>query len=158
MIAKAVRPGAGLAAAAGLLYAAGDIATKAAVGGTSPVAMFASLLPVCHGLAFICIQAAFQRGSILATAGVSSLLTNVLPIVAGVIVFQEHLLDGGAGILRGLGFAGAAVGAALLAGRDQRAASSTTTQSATANEPAPAAWGGAADDHAPSQTPREPQR
>jgi hypothetical protein len=117
IVAKWLRPGAGLAAAAGLLYAAGDVATKAAVGGTSPVTLFALLLPVCHGLAFACVQAAFQRGTVMATAGVSSLLTNVLPILAGVIVFHEHMPAGAAGILRGLGFAGAVIGAALLAGR-----------------------------------------
>jgi hypothetical protein len=99
------------------------------------VAAFALLLPICHGLAFICIQAAFQRGSVLATAGVSSLLTNTLPILAGVIVFQEHLPEGGAGILRGLGFAGAVAGTVLLAGRQQEAAGLTARQPGAESEP-----------------------
>ena len=117
--ARLLRPGAGLAAAAGLLYAAGDVATKAAVGGTSPVAVFALLLPVCHGLAFVAAQLAFQRGSAMATAGLSSLLTNLLPILAGLVIFAEHMPGGAAGVLRGLGFAGAVAGAALLAGARQ---------------------------------------
>ena len=112
-----LRPGAGLAMAAGLLYAAGDVATKRAVGRTSPVFVFAVLIPVCHGLAFAALQLGFQRGTVMATAGVSSLLTNVLPILAGLTIFAEHMPGGAAGILRGLGFAGAVLGATLLAGR-----------------------------------------
>ncbi|HXP19068.1 MAG TPA: hypothetical protein VN840_05410 [Streptosporangiaceae bacterium] len=110
-----LRPGAGLAVAAGLLYSSGDVATKAAVGGTAPVFVFAALLPLCHGLAFVSLQLAFQRGTALATAGVSTLLTNLLPILAGVIVFQEHMPSGVPGALRGFGFAGAVLGAAMLA-------------------------------------------
>jgi hypothetical protein len=111
-----LRAGAGLAVASGLLYAAGDVATKAAVSGIKPVYLFAVLLPLCHGLAFVSLQLAFQRGSTLATAGVSSLLNNLLPIVAGFVVFHEHLPSGLAGAVRALGFAGAVLGAALLAG------------------------------------------
>lgn len=112
-----LKPGAGLAVAAGLLYAAGDVATKAAVGRISPVFLFALFIPVCHGLAFAALQLSFQRGTAMATAGVSSLLTNVLPILAGLTIFAEHLPGGAAGILRGLGFGGAVLGATLLAGR-----------------------------------------
>ncbi len=112
-----LRPGAGLAVAAGLLYAAGDVATKAAVGRVSPVLLFAALVPICHGLAFAALQMSFQRGTAMATAGVSGLLTNVLPILAGLTIFAEPMPGGTAGILRGAGFAGAVLGAALLAGR-----------------------------------------
>jgi hypothetical protein len=112
-----LRPGSGLAVAAGLLYSAGDVATKAAVGGTTPVIMFVLLLPACHGLAFISLQLSFQRGTTLATAGVSTLLTNMLPILAGLTVFAEHMPGGVPGILRGLGFTSAVLGAAMLARR-----------------------------------------
>jgi hypothetical protein len=112
---RALRPGAGLAIAAGLLYSAGDVATKAAVDGISPVLLFVGLLLVSHGLAFVSLQLSFQRGSALATAGVATLLTNVLPILAGLIVFSEHMPGGAAGVLRGLGFAGTVLGASLLA-------------------------------------------
>jgi hypothetical protein len=114
--AAVLRPGAGLAVAAGLLYSAGDVATKAAVDGTSPVLVFWALLLVCHGLAFVALQLSFQRGTTLATAGVSTLLTNILPILAGLTVFSERMPGGAAGLLRGLGFAGAVLGATLLAG------------------------------------------
>jgi len=109
-----LRPGAGLAVAAGLLYAAGDVATKAAVGGTHPAALFAVLLPVCHGLAFVALQLSFQRGGALATAGTATLLTNAVPILAGLTVFAEPMPGGPAGVARGLGFAAAVAGAALL--------------------------------------------
>lgn len=114
--ARVLRPGAGLALASGLLYGAGDVATKAAVSGLRPVYLFALLLPASHGLAFVCLQLAFQRGSAMATAGLSSLLTNLLPIVAGLAAFGERMPGGAAGVMRGLGFVGAVVGAALLAG------------------------------------------
>lgn len=111
--ARALAPGAGLAAAAGLLYAAGDVATKAAVGGAG--IWFVPVLLACHGLAFVALQLAFQRGTALATAGLSALLNNALPIAAGVALFHEGLPGGGSGALRAVGFAGAVAGAALLA-------------------------------------------
>lgn len=120
--AAALRPGAGLAVAAGLLYSAGDVSTKAAVGDTSPVLLFALLIPVCHGLAFVSLQIAFQRGTTLATAGVSTLLTDVLPILAGLTVFAEHLPGGAAGVVRGLGFGGAVLSATFLAATGRSAA------------------------------------
>jgi hypothetical protein len=110
-----LRPGAGLAVASGLLYSAGDVATKAAVDHTRPVWLFVLLLLATHGLAFVSVQLAFQRGAALATAGVSALLTNALPILAGLLVFAERMPGGPAGLLRGLGFAGTVAGAGLLA-------------------------------------------
>jgi hypothetical protein len=112
---KVLRSGSGLGAAAGLLYAAGDVATKAAVGGTSPVVVFALLVPACSGMAFGCLQLSFQRGTALATAGVSTLLTNLLPIIAGLTVFAEPMPAGLPGVLRAAGFAGVLLGATLLA-------------------------------------------
>lgn len=111
--------GAGFGIAAGLLYAAGDVATKAAVGGGAAVAFTAAVL-VCHGLAFVALQLGFQRGSALATAGVSTLLTNALPIVAGMVLFREGLPSGALGAVRVAAFAGVVAGAALLASADGR--------------------------------------
>ena len=95
---------------AGTLYAAGDVATKAAV--HRPVFVVAIL--VAHGLAFAALQLGFQRGSPLATAGTSTLLTNALPIAAGVWLFHEQLPGGALGALRVLAFACVVVAAALL--------------------------------------------
>ena len=127
---EALRPGAGLAIAAGLLYSAGDVATKTAIDGVSPVPLFAVLLPICHGLAFVCLQLSFQRGTALATAGVSTLLTNVLPVLAGLTIFAEHMPEGAAGILRWLGFAATVLGATTLAatGRAQPLRESATAK------------------------------
>jgi hypothetical protein len=124
-------PGAGLGAASGLLYSGGDVATKAMVGGTHPAVLFAVLLLTTHGLAFVALQLAFQRGSALATAGLSTLLTNALPVLAGLVVYAEAIPGGAAGVLRAVGFAGTVSGAALLAARsDQGQADDTLTVAA----------------------------
>lgn len=115
------RTAAGLGAAAGLLYAAGDVATKAATGGGTRLAFVPALL-ACHGLAFVALQLGFQRGTALATAGVATLLTNALPIVAGTALFHERLPDGSLGALRVLAFVAVVAGAAGLARAEPAAA------------------------------------
>jgi hypothetical protein len=110
--------GAGFGLAAGVLYAAGDVATKAAVGGGIAV-LFALLVLACHGLGFVALQLGFQRGGALATAGLSTLALNSLPIVAGASVFGESLPGGARGVLRLTAFACVVVGAAFLSRADQ---------------------------------------
>jgi enterochelin esterase-like enzyme len=105
--------GAGLGSAAGILYAAGDVGTKAAVSGGFHVAFVPALL-ACHGLAFVALQLGFQRGSALTTAGLATLWTNALPIAAGMTVFGEPLPGGLLGVARITAFATVVVGAALL--------------------------------------------
>jgi hypothetical protein len=109
--------GAGLGAAAGIMYAAGDVATKAAVFGGWRYA-FVPVLLACHGAGFVALQFGFQRGGALATAGVATVLTNALPIVAGTTLFHEGLPGGAAGVARVGAFAAVVVGAALLAHAD----------------------------------------
>jgi hypothetical protein len=99
--------GAGLGTAAGVLYAAGDVATKAAVEGRL---WFVPVLLVCHGLAFVALQLAFQRGGRLTTAGLAVLWTNALPILAGMVLFGEAW----GGPLRVAAFALVLVGAVAL--------------------------------------------
>ncbi len=106
-------PGAGLGVAAGLLYASGDIATKAAVGGGARLA-FVPLLLACHGRAFVALQLGFQRGGAIATAGVATLLTNSLPIAGGIFVFGDHVPSGAYGVVRILAFVTVILGATLL--------------------------------------------
>lgn len=106
--------GAGLGLAAGALYAAGDVGTKAAVHGGAWLALVPLVLAA-HGAAFVALQFGFQRGSPLATAGTSTLLTNALPIVAGIAIFHEHLPGGALGLVRVVAFACVVVAAALLA-------------------------------------------
>jgi hypothetical protein len=112
--ARSLRAGAAFGIAAGLLYAAGDVATKAAVGGGARLGFVAVLL-ACHGLAFVVLQLGFQRGDVLATAGLASLFTNATPIAAGVVLFGEALPGGLAGIARVAAFAAVVGGGAGLA-------------------------------------------
>ena len=103
---------AGLGLAAGVLYAAGDVATKAALPGGGRLA-FVPVLLACHGLAFAGLQLGFQRGGALATAGVATLFTNALPIAAGTTLFGEGL--GSVPPLRLVAFSLSVAGATLLA-------------------------------------------
>jgi hypothetical protein len=95
-----------------VLYAAGDVATKAAVHGGARLG-FVPVLLACHGLAFVALQLGFQRGGVLATAGLATLFTNALPIVAGTTLFGEGL--GSLPPVRALAFGCTVAGAALLA-------------------------------------------
>jgi hypothetical protein len=122
--ARRLAGGAGFGLAAGVMYAAGDVATKAAVVGGTAV-LFAAAVLGCHGLAFVTLQLGFQRGGALSTVGVSTLTTNALPIAAGAILFGEAIPDGATGALRLLAFASVVVGAALLAGTEPAPAAAT---------------------------------
>jgi hypothetical protein len=113
LVIRALPPGAGFGTAAGILYAAGDVGTKAAVVGGGRLWFVPGLL-ACHGLAFVCMQLAFQRGGRLATAGLAVLWTNALPIVAGTVVFGEGLPGGRHGAARIAAFALVLVSAAGL--------------------------------------------
>lgn len=108
----------GLGAAAGVLYAAGDVATKAAVAGGARLG-FVPVLLACHGLAFVALQLGFQRGGVLATAGLATLFTNALPILAGTTLFGEGL--GSLPAARLLAFACTVAGAVLLSRPEQPA-------------------------------------
>ena len=111
---RVLRAGAAFGIGAGVLYAAGDVATKAAVNGGARLALVAVLL-ACHGLAFVALQLGFQRGGVLATAGLSSLFTNAVPIVAGLALFGEGLPAGWVGVVRVAAFAAVVAGGAGLA-------------------------------------------
>lgn len=109
-----LRTGVGLATAAGVLYAAGDVATKSAVAGGARLAFVPAVLAA-HGLAFVCLQLAFQRGRRLATAGTAVVWTNALPILAGMLLFAERLPGGWRGDARVAAFALVLAAAAALA-------------------------------------------
>ena len=105
--------GAGLGIAAGLCYAAGDVGTKAAVGGGARL-LFALPVLTAHGFGFVALQLGFQRGGALTTAGVATLFTNAVPIAAGMVLFGDGLPAGALGVARLLSFAAVVAGAALL--------------------------------------------
>lgn len=116
LVSRLAPTAAGLGMAAGVLYAAGDVATKAAVAGGVRLA-FVPVLLACHGLAFVSLQLAFQRGSKLASAGLAVLWTNALPIAAGTVLFSESLPGGVRGGLRISAFVLVLVGAVALSRR-----------------------------------------
>ena len=114
LVARGARAGAALGAAAGILYATGDIATKAAFS-TSYGVEFVVVLLICHGLGFVALQRGFQVGGALQTAGISTMLTNSLPILAGIVVFREGL-PGVLGVVRAASFV-LVLGAAVVLAR-----------------------------------------
>ena len=117
-LARLLAGGAGLGIAAGVLYAAGDVGTKAAVAGGWRLAFVPALL-ACHGFAFAAIQLGFQRGGALATAGLATLWTNALPIVAGTALFGESLPPGTRAVARIAAFVCVLAGAVALARRNE---------------------------------------
>jgi hypothetical protein len=103
--------------AAGILFAAGDVSTKMAVsGGAANVAFLACLL-VFYSVGTAVLQAGFQRGGALTIAGLATLLTNALPIAAGMLVFHEPFPSGWVGAVRIIAFAAVIGGAFLLSTR-----------------------------------------
>jgi hypothetical protein len=120
--------GAGLGISAGVLYAAGDVATKAATGG---LLVLVPVILVAHGLAFACLQLGFQRGRVMATVGLSTLFTNALPIAAGVVLFGERLPGGALGALRLAAFALVTGSAAILARPSGKASGQAITPAST---------------------------
>jgi len=107
--------------AAGILFAAGDVSTKMAVAGGVRNIAFLVCLIVFYGAGTAVLQAGFQRGSALTTAGLATLMTNALPIAAGMTVFREPLPAGWIGAARIGAFAAVVVGAVLLASRTKAA-------------------------------------
>jgi hypothetical protein len=112
---KVLVGGATFGVAAGIAFAAGDVATKAVVAGDLALA---PLLGTCYGAGTILLQMGFQRGGALITAGLATLLTNTIPIVAGMTIFSEPLPDGAFGVVRALAFATVIGSAVLLARQD----------------------------------------
>jgi len=113
LLARRFRPGALLGCAAGLLFGVGDMATKGAVDGVG--LLFVPILAVCTALAFVTLQMAFQRGRVLETAGTSTLVNNLIPIVGGIVVFHEPIPPGLPGVARVVSFVAVVAGAVLLA-------------------------------------------
>jgi hypothetical protein len=103
-----------LGLAAGLFFAGGDISAKlVGYGGVWFVA--ATTLIVCYALGTSLLQGGFQHGNALTAAGIATLATNAVPIVAGFVLFGEQLPRGAKGALQLAAFASLVVSAAFLA-------------------------------------------
>ena len=114
-LARVIGGGPAWGIAAGILFAAGDVSTKMAVAGGLQNILFLACLIVFYVAGTGVLQAGFQRGSALTTAGLATLMTNALPIAAGMTVFREPLPTGWVGVVRVVAFAAVVVGAVLLA-------------------------------------------
>jgi hypothetical protein len=112
-VARTFNSAAALGCAAGLLFGVGDLATKGAVGGYGLV--FVPVLAVATALGFVTLQLAFQRGRVMETAGLSTLVNNIVPIAGGLLVFHDSVPTGLAGVARVASFAAVVAGAVLLA-------------------------------------------
>jgi hypothetical protein len=121
LLSRVVGGGPAYGIATGVLFAAGDVSTKATVGGGGRVA-FAAGLVGCYALGTMVLQAGFQHGNALTTAGIATLLTNALPIVAGETIFAEPRAQGWLGVVRLLSFSLVVAGAVALSRHQQGAA------------------------------------
>ena len=115
-----VSRGAALGLAAGLLFAAGDISAKLVVHLGWWLVTLVPLV-VSYGLGTSVLQGAFQRGDALTTAGMATLATNAVPIVAGFTLLDEALPVGPRGALQVAAFATLVVSAAFLGRPGSRA-------------------------------------
>ncbi|MEZ5121340.1 MAG: hypothetical protein R2736_07165 [Solirubrobacterales bacterium] len=106
--------GVGYAIAAGTLLAAGDISMKTAFEGGWHV-IFLMTAGAGYGIGTILLQIAYQHARALTAAGISTLLTNALPIVAATTILGEDIPSGLLGVLRVLSFVAVIGGAVLLA-------------------------------------------
>jgi hypothetical protein len=102
------------ALAGGLCFSIGDISTKLATQGGARIA-FVLTLVLGYTLGTTLLQLGYQAGAALTVAGLATLLTNVLPILAGTVVLDEPVPSGALGAIRILAFAAVTVGAVLLA-------------------------------------------
>jgi hypothetical protein len=98
---------------AGLLFAVGDLATKlVAAGGIWLVAIVP--LIVGYALGSLALQDGFQDGDALVTAGIASLVSNAVPIAAGIALFRQPLPQGSLLGIQLLAYALVVVSATLL--------------------------------------------
>ena len=125
---RLIGPGPAFGVATGILFAAGDVATKTTVAGGEHAAFVPALIAF-YSLGTMVLQAGFQRANPLVTAGIATLLTNALPIAAGMTIFEEPLPSGTLGALRIAAFALVILGAVALA-RHQRGSAGVDAPSA----------------------------
>jgi hypothetical protein len=107
-----VRGGPAFGAATGVMFGAGDVATKATVGGD--IALAPAVI-ASYGAGTLLLQMGFQRGGALVTAGLATLFTNAIPIAAGMTIFHEPLPGGAFGVIRAVAFITVIVSAIVLA-------------------------------------------
>jgi hypothetical protein len=108
--------GAAFGLASGTLFAGGDVATKVMVSGGAH-AVIAPAMIAFYAAGTLVLQVGFQRGRPLTTAGIATLATNAIPIVAAMLLFEEPLPEGPLGVVRVAAFTAVVAGAVALAPR-----------------------------------------
>jgi hypothetical protein len=106
--------------AGGLLFSIGDVSTKIVTQGGVRIAFLVTLVAG-YALGTSLLQIGYQAGGAVTVAGLATLMTNALPIMAGTIVLEEGVPTGALGALRALAFLAVTAGAVLLARPDPRA-------------------------------------
>jgi hypothetical protein len=98
--------------AGGLFFSIGDISTKLATHGGLRL-LFVLTLILGYSVGTGLIQVGYQAGGALTVAGLSTLLTNAVPIAAATVVFHEPVPSGVLGSVRVLAFVAVTIGAVL---------------------------------------------
>lgn len=123
--------GAAFGLAAGILFAAGDIATKSVVSGGNHLLLGPAMVGF-YAAGTLVLQSGFQRGRPLTTAGIATLATNAIPIAAAMTLFREPLPGGVLGLTRVAAFASVVIGAVWLAPKRRGASADTAAPSGEA--------------------------
>lgn len=113
--------------AGGLMFSIGDFSTKLATQGGTRFAFVVTLV-IGYTLGTSLLQLGYQQGGALTVAGIATLLTNALPILAGTIVLDEPVPSGAFGALRLLAFVAVSAGAVLLASPSHATPEPATSQ------------------------------
>jgi hypothetical protein len=103
--------------AGGILFSIGDFSTKLATQGGARFGFVVTLI-IGYTLGTSLLQLGYQHGGALTVAGLATLFTNALPIMAGTIVLKEPVPSGALGVARLFAFAAVTLGAVLLATPD----------------------------------------
>jgi len=115
-VAAAGRFGRGVpyAMAAGILLACGDVSMKGTFEGGGHV-LFLITGAIGYGVGTILLQISYQHAQALTAAGISTLLTNAIPIAAATTILGEQIPSGPLGALRILAFFAVIAGGVALA-------------------------------------------
>jgi hypothetical protein len=103
--------------AGGLFSSIGDLSTKLATQGGERLA-FIVTVAIGYVVGTGLLQLGYQRGETLTVAGIGTLFTNAVPIVAGTVLLAEPVPSGVYGVLRIAAFCAVVAGAILLASPD----------------------------------------
>lgn len=103
--------------AGGLFSSIGDLSTKLATQGGARLA-FIVTVAIGYVVGTGLLQLGYQRGETLTVAGIGTLFTNAVPIIAGTVLLAEPIPGGVFGVLRVAAFCAVVAGAIMLASPD----------------------------------------